>query len=163
MLCRTLGGEGKHSHPRLCKSSHTLCSLSRTYGNLSQLGSIRHWGHSDVTHNQNTLFAILRSLGNQQHSSTDTGDSRSTFDNLECRAKSVSGGGKRSADLSVGIPALDDETSVIERIVVNKFLRSLESKPLLLPELIEQLHIFLSLVVGGRVDYSRLPNVLKSE
>ena len=144
VLCTSLGRERKHSHARLCKACNALGSLCRAHCNLSQLIGIRSRGHCNISHHNNTILAVLRSLGNHQHCSANAADARSALDNLKCRTQGVSRGGKSSADLSVGISALDYETSEIQRVGLHQFLGLLRGHSLVLAQLIEQIDVLCS-------------------
>ena len=80
---------------------------------LGKLSSIRSRSNCDISHYENSVLTVFRGLGDKEHCTADARDARSAFDNLEGRAESVTGCGKGTADLAVGIAALDNEAAEV--------------------------------------------------
>ena len=162
MLGTALCAEGEHRHTRVGKASHALGGLSRADSNLSQLRGIGHRCHSHIAHHEHTLLAILRSLGDEQHRTAHTRDARRALDNLQGRAKRVTRRGEGTRDLSVSIPALDDEASEIQR-VQHQFASLFDGHALLLAKFKKQLCILLCFFRCCRIDNHCLTNVFQSQ
>ena len=151
MLSRALGREAQHGNAWLCKTSHTLGCLCCTYGNLCQLGSIGHGGHSHIAHHQDTILTILRFLSDEQHGTAHTADARSALDNLQCRTERIACGAQRTGDLSVSFLSLDNHTTEIERIL-HQLTSFLDGHALALAQFSEQGSILFTLGVVLRID-----------
>ena len=129
MLGRTLGREAQHSHTGISKACYRLSGLSGAHSNLRELGSIRHRGNGNVANNENAILTILFLLRDKKHTTTDTGDARSTLDNLEGRTQGVASGREGTGNLSVSTFGLDNHTTQIER-VLHQFASFLNGHPL---------------------------------
>ena len=116
VLCRAFGREAQHSHAGICEAGDAFGGTGGADCDLCQLAGIGGRGDCHISHDQDAILAELGSLGDHQHRTADAGDAGRALDDLEGRAKGLSGGGEGSAYLPVGIPALDDEAAEVKGI-----------------------------------------------
>ena len=161
ILGRALGGIAQHGHVRLLNAGNGLGSLSCGVGDLGELVSsgVRRDGH--ITHDNDTIVAVLR-LGHEQHGAAHAGDAGGALDDLQRRAQGVACSAQRATDLTVSVAALDDHASKIEIVVEHELAGLVDSHALLLTELSELLGILLGLVEMERIDDLGLADVLQT-
>ena len=85
--------------------------------------------NGNVANNENAILTILFLLRDKKHTTADTGDARSTLDNLEGRTQGVASGREGTGNLSVSTFGLDNHTTQIER-VLHQFASFLNGHPL---------------------------------
>ena len=156
-----LRGETEHCHARVFEASYRLGCLCGADGNLCQLVGIWHGRHGHVAHDDNTILAILRLFGDEQHGTADAGNARSALDDLQSWAQCVTRCRESTRYLSVGTFSLDNHATQVEW-VLHQLASLLDGHALLLAQLGQQFCIFLATGVVQRVDDGSLVDVLKS-
>ena len=158
VLGRTLGGEAEHGNARVVEASNALSGLSRADGNLRELVGIGHGRHGHITYDENAILAVLRTVGDEEHSAADAGNTRGALDDLECGAQRLTRGGESTGDLSVGTFGLDDHATEVERVLY-EFAGLFDGHALALAEFAEELCEFLGALVVLGVDERSLADV----
>ena len=114
-----------------------------------------------VANDDNTVLAILRLFGDEQHGTADAGNARSALDDLQSWAQCVTRCREGTRDLSVGTFSLDNHAAQVEW-VLHQLTSLLDGHALLLAQLGQQFGILLAAGVVQRVDDGSLVDVLKS-
>ena len=161
MFCTAFRRETQHGNTRFCETCHRLGGLCRTYGNLTQLGSIGHRRYSHIADYKNTILTILFLFRNQQKTTADTGDTWRTLNNLQGRTQGIACRGECTADLSISTLCLDNHTTQIQR-VLHQLTSLLDGHTLALADLSQFLGKFLTPFVVLRVDEGCLVDVGQS-
>ena len=150
VLGRALGREAQHGNFRV-ETGNCLGCTCRTYGNLCQLFCIGHRSHSHVTHHQDTVLSIFRSMCQQQHGTRNASDARGSLDNLQSRAKYITRSVACTCQLAVSVAVLYNQAAQIKRID-NQLASLFDGHAFLFAELAKQLGIFFFLRMVFRVD-----------
>ena len=162
VLGTALRGERKHGHARVFESGHAPGGLGCADGNLCQLLGVGHGGDGNVAYHEHTLLAVLRRLGDEQHGAADAGDAGGALNDLQGGPEGIACGGEGTADLSVGIAALDDEATEVQRIE-HLLPGLLLGHALGLAQFVEQRCIIVGLGAGLGVDDGGLLHVLQTQ
>ena len=126
-----------------------------------QLRSIGNGSNGNITHYQNTILTIFGSMRQQQHSTGNAGNARSSLDNLQSRTKHIAGSIACTCQLTVGIAVLDNQTAQIKRVGY-QLTGFFNSHAFFLTQLEQQLCILFLLGIVFRIDNGCLGNVTKS-